>query len=372
MAKRLPAPARAGPVACNSFAKEYDLLTREIDVPGEDATTFKAYFAEEEPREGRARSSRGVVLLPGAAGHRCPQTRSLAQRLAVFCCALVLVPELRSPAAPKRVAQDVRSAVIFLRADHRVRPLALAGAHYGASQVLRVLSADGPGLAAVAGVAICPPRPQRDELHEPQAPLLILFDGPEDDDTAAHVRAALMPGTGPDDQQQAAAAAAPIVADVQAAVGLSSLTELRKLRVAELRERLASLGLSTTGLKADLVARLHAAAAAASRAPTTPPAPAAGPPPTALDGARRSPGPAPQHEVLQFTGLSAALRRVTDAAEEEEEEEEEEGEEGEEGARDDDSPPAVEIESDSRPGAPTPGEDGLIMAEAWINLHLAG
>ena len=76
----------------------YELDQREVDV--DDGLC--AYLTEQSapPDADRPRPSRAVLLLPGARGWRCSHTRKLADRLAVFCCALVLVPDVHRGGAP--------------------------------------------------------------------------------------------------------------------------------------------------------------------------------------------------------------------------------------------------------------------------------
>lgn len=126
--------------------------------------------------------------------YACERTRGLAHRLAVFCCALVLVPDVhrgapwpagRQPAGdeyaawlsslpPRRVHDDLRAWTIYLRADHRMRAVGLAGVGHGAQLALRALSADGPELGLAAGVALCPRSLGRDELTGLQAPVMCM------------------------------------------------------------------------------------------------------------------------------------------------------------------------------------------------------
>ena len=117
------------------------------------------------------------------------------------CSVSAVDPVGQSPPA-SRVAEDVRSSAIYLRADHRVGALALIGAGLGgASLMMRALSEDAPAVGAAAGVALCCPSPgvRPDELAAlpPSAaassvPLLLLFDrtSERDDAAAASARAA--------------------------------------------------------------------------------------------------------------------------------------------------------------------------------------
>lgn len=183
----LNAGGRAAPPRCSAAISDaYDLDSRELELPEiDDGGGRNAYLTEEVPREGAERARRAIVLLPGEGGFACERTRKLADRLAVFCFSLVLVPDLGGPwpegqSPPQRaIDADVRAAAVFLRADHGVGPIALSGIGLGGSLVLRAVAADGQRSAgAVGGVALCPPRPRRDELDgllaQSSTPLLVL------------------------------------------------------------------------------------------------------------------------------------------------------------------------------------------------------
>ena len=129
----------------------YDLDARFVELDLEDGSTGRAYLTEERPEEHRPRASRAIVLIPEAAGIDSSRTRHLADRLAVFCFAMVLVPDLNGGAlahdesdetwvsslAPRRVDAAMRDWTIYLRADHRVGPVALVGAGAAAEIMLR-------------------------------------------------------------------------------------------------------------------------------------------------------------------------------------------------------------------------------------------
>ena len=124
------------------FSLKYALRQEEVDV-----TDFSAYLVREEPREGGSYSAgAGVLLLPDAAGWKHARTRRLADRLAVFCSCLVLVPDLHRGAAgwegpaagtafdawqsglpPARLASDARECAVHMRADLRVERMGLVG-----------------------------------------------------------------------------------------------------------------------------------------------------------------------------------------------------------------------------------------------------
>ena len=376
---------RRASLARASLADDYDLDARTVQLDLSDGTRACAYLTEERETDRRPRASRAIVLLPDASGGPSARTRSLADRLAVFCFAIVLVPELSrdgtgasaadalctttaAPAVvseawasslpPRRVASDVRDWAIYLRADHRVGPVALAGAGHGAPLALRALSADGPALPVCSGVALCAPRVMRDELAALQAPVLCLFDRTHarDDALAASARtfldaaaadlvapaATAAAGGGGGGGMSSASSPPPsaVTVDVDnladgaepapAPSGLAhtslrhlSFAGLRRLRVAELRTQLNARGLPTDGLKAELVERLWAAlqqgdgvhggegggAAGEDKALNAKEAggaTAASPPPSPPFSSPSAPSPM----VLQFRGLEHALARL--------------------------------------------------------------
>ena len=75
--------ACAGEASGAAELAERLVLSEEVEVVDTASSSFAAYLAEEMPREGRPRSARAVLLLPGAQGYRCEKTRRLADRLAV-------------------------------------------------------------------------------------------------------------------------------------------------------------------------------------------------------------------------------------------------------------------------------------------------
>ena len=320
MASTLPPRA----VACMAITSDaYDLNARLVELQLSDGDSAQAYLTEEQETERRPRASRAIVLLPGDAdGVHSLRTRRLADRLAVFCCALVLVPDLArgdgsaldgattwvTSLPPRRVATDVREWSVYLRADHRAGPVAVAGTGHGAPLMLRTLSGSSPPLAACAGLAICAPRVAPDEFEALQAPVLCLFDSgrPEDDALAVSARGYL-----------------------EAAEG------------------------STV-------------ASAPAPAPAKPPSPSPPPPPM----------------VMQFAGLEGALERLAapvddataDGAAVADAEGDDVAKARAEGDGDgDEAAAALEgggLGEDESGSVEDDGEDGLIMAEAWLNLHL--
>ena len=473
---------RRASLARASLADDYDLDARTVELDLSDGTRASAYLTEERETDRRPRASRAIVLLPDASGGPSARTRSLADRLAVFCFAIVLVPELSrdgtgasaadalctttadpavvseawaSSLPPRRVASDVRDWAIYLRADHRVGPVALAGVGHGAPLALRALSADGPTLPVCSGVALCAPRVMRDELAALQAPVLCLFDRTHarDDALAASARtfldaaaadlvapaATAAAGGGGGGGMSSASSPPPsaVTVDVDnladgaepapAPSGLAhtslrhlSFAGLRRLRVAELRTQLNARGLPTDGLKAELVERLWTAlqqgdglhggegggAAGEDKAPNATEAggaTAASPPPSPPPSPPVSSPSAPSPMVLQFRGLEHALARLvanvpTDASAAVAPPEASATPTGAEGGGDGDGDGSGEERArgaadelhgvtgggsdsgegeDGLMGIPSgedggrcEGEDGLIMAEAWLNLHL--
>ena len=196
-----------------NLALAYELNSRSVEFPAGDGDVMQAYLTEETPREGKARASRSILLIADGDGWQAERTRRLADRLAVFCFALVLVPDLLRDSSPfeggaaadlatwasgslppARIAADLRAASIYLRADHRASSLALVGSGaIGGSLALRALSAEGAPLGAVAGIALSPARPRHDELLGLRAPLLLLLNRARvaDDEIAADATAQL-------------------------------------------------------------------------------------------------------------------------------------------------------------------------------------
>lgn len=211
---RLPATPRALAVACDGGRDDplrlrYELEARELVIQeAQGASPKLCGYLTEEVREGKPRPERACLLLPGAAGWKHPPTRRLADRIAVFCSCLVLIPDLlrtgdpwpseqpqvgdafaswRSSYPPNRIASDVRTSTIFLRADHRVAPVALLGTALGGGHVLDEL--DSPNTYVGAAV-LCPRALPR--FTSSCAPLLVIFDcGAEQDAQALAANAEL-------------------------------------------------------------------------------------------------------------------------------------------------------------------------------------
>ena len=186
--------------ATGSLRLDYELSSRDVAIDMPDGESIDAYLTEEVPLSGaQARPSRGVVLLPDCRGVGCERIRTLADRLAVFCCAMVLVPDVYrgSPLAttlsvasddgaawmsgcpPRRGAGDVRSSGIYLRADHQVDSVALVGYGFGGDLVLRALSAtDVAPLGMTSGLALCPRSVTSAELSlDLPVPTLCMLEG---------------------------------------------------------------------------------------------------------------------------------------------------------------------------------------------------
>jgi hypothetical protein len=155
---RLPIVGRA---LDRDFSLKYALRQDEVEIDGPTVEGsddgLKAYLVREEPREGGSYSAgHGVLLLPDASGWRSSRTRRLADRLAVFCSCLVLLPDLQrgqggwdGPATaggefeswlsglpPGRIASDLRECTVYMRADLRVRRMGLVG--IGLGQIARL------------------------------------------------------------------------------------------------------------------------------------------------------------------------------------------------------------------------------------------
>ena len=141
---------------------KYDLQQQEIEIDDarETCGALNAYVVEEPVGQGRAENGRAVVLLSGSSGWRHQPTRRLADRLAVFCSCMVLLPDLLrgaepwpaephvrktlsgsggyaswlSALPPDRADADIRASVIYLRADQRKTSIALVGLGLGGEQ----------------------------------------------------------------------------------------------------------------------------------------------------------------------------------------------------------------------------------------------
>ena len=263
------------------WADKYPLLAHEIKIAQEKKDQINAYITQEDPQvfKRHQKCDSAVILLPDADGWKSKKIRNLADRLAVLCATIVLVPDLlrgqpnwngtasidgfdtwMSGLPPKRVLQDVRESSVFLRADHRVSQIGIVGVGMGGSQALRVASAD-IAIMATSVIAWCPMRLAPGELR-PKIPTMCILgshstskgmdqfsicDGalfgdhsskPPVYDSSISSRGKLKRREGQKD---------------------ATLTSLRKLRVEELRQQLVDLGLSSSGLKSELVERLHAA-----------------------------------------------------------------------------------------------------------------
>lgn len=299
---------------------------------------------------------------------------------------------------------DVRNAAVYLRADHGITSLALLGAGTGgASLMLRCLATSAPALGASAAVALCcpgPAGPRPDELSALPAPdasdaipLLLLYDklGERDDTAAALAREHLGldngSSSGDDDATAAAQAVAPPPAPSSpktvnghstAAAAPESISKLRRLRVGELRQRLAACGAPTDGLKPALVERLYARQQQAQQqASDSADAEVAEPSDGKKESSQRQrPPSAPTggdlrgRSVMQFAGLhDAACGGLGD----------ESADDDEEGVQRQATGEGAKQQQQQMDGAANPeegmteggeGEDGLIFAEAFLNLHL--
>ena len=194
---RLHGPGRSR-IACaclQDISLQYELDTEEliIDDGSDVGGPLTAYVTQEQPREDGERVDRALILLSDASGWQDVQTRRLADRLAIFCSCVVLVPDLlRGEAActqaqddeayaswlsalpPERVDRDVRDCVVMLRADRRIRgPLAMLGLGLGGGQAVRA----NAGLELAGTALICPRHYERATLAAAKAPTIALFDG---------------------------------------------------------------------------------------------------------------------------------------------------------------------------------------------------
>ena len=198
---RACAPSLRHQVPADRLRLDYEFSSRDVAIEVQAGLSIDAYLTEEVPLSGaQARPSRGVVLLPDCGGIGCQRIRTLADRLAVFCCAMVLVPDVYrgSPLAqtqsvtsdkgaawmsgcpPRRVASDVRASAIYLRADQRADTVALVGSGFGGDLVLRALSSSDhtASLGVVSAVALCPRSATGAELvADLPVPTLCLVDG---------------------------------------------------------------------------------------------------------------------------------------------------------------------------------------------------
>ncbi len=285
-----PPPPKPNPSQLfdHDWHDKYELLTSLETIPCTNDRAIDAYLVRLDPARVPNRhlfhQSNGLLLLPDAAGWTHPTARALADRLAVLCSAVVMLPDLGrgapawdAPASndgfdtwlsgmpPARVTADARECAVHLRADHRVQRLGLVGVGLGGTFVLREVSSEAALMAAVA-IALCPMPPVPVELKL-KVPTLCIF-GSDGEAAAEEAR------------RQLAAAAAPLETPVRvvdaptvaamppkaAAVPqkVPSISSLRRLKVAEVRERLRELGQPEDGLKAELVERLRGALSASA------------------------------------------------------------------------------------------------------------
>ncbi len=310
---------------------QYELLSDEVTIDQESASAglLAAYETEEKPMEGEehAEGERAALLvLPDASGWRGVDARALADRLAIFCGCLVVMPDLLRGEEPctaprdseayrawlsglpsARLDADVRECIAYLRADRQVRgPVGLLGLGLGGGQVVRTNSVE---LQLAAAVAICPRHYELAALASARAPTLCLHAGGGEAASAQleEARRALL-GAEPAPSAPASTAAAAVV-DV-------SDHHYESLKVKELQEALRGRGLPTSGRKAELLQRLQADDAAAR--PAAPPAASSAQAP-------------PRHMLLPSEGAA----RLCD---------------------DGDGPAA--------------GDDALLLAEGWLNAHM--
>lgn len=192
---RAPRRSRVASACLADLSLQYELATEELSIDDGSGVSgpLTAYVTEEQPREDSERVDRALILLPDASGWKDVQTRRLADRLAIFCSCVVLVPDLlRGEAActqapddeayaswlsalpPERVDRDVRACVVVLRADRRIRgPLTMLGLGLGGGQAVRA----NAGVELAGTALICPRHYERATLAAAKAPTLALFDG---------------------------------------------------------------------------------------------------------------------------------------------------------------------------------------------------
>ena len=364
-------PARIPTPQCRLSTESYELTSQEVELDDGTATAaaLNAYLTEETVQPGQPRADRAILLLPPATGWKHAPTRRLADRLAIICRCLVLLPDLLRGGAPfdaaavnvdggyaawaaeqppARLAADVRASAVYLRADHRVRGLGVVGVGRGAEIAL----AHSGGLRAAAVVGVGPPRCDFDALGSAvDAPLMLLLDGADADADAERARALL-------DVEAAAPPAVPEPdGDGDGLVFQVAGEEIKvgDLKVADLKARLAALGEPTSGKKAELVDRLTNAVAKSKKRSAPPPAP-----------------PTSRHMVVasaRAAELAASLPddQVCDLPPPcDEAESKEEGGEGEEGGE----VPPYEEGGDDEDEDEAAREDLLMLVEGWANAHL--
>ena len=263
---------------------KYELLPSLETIPCRNDRALDAYLVRVDPARAPHRhhidQSNGLLLLPDAAGWTHPTARALADRLAVLCSAVVMMPDLGrgapswdAPASadgfdtwlsgmpPARVTADARECAVHLRADHRVQRLGLVGVGLGGTLVLREASSEAALMAAVA-IALCPMPTVPVELKL-KVPTLCIF-GSDGEAAAEEARRQLAAAAAPLAETPVRVVDAPMVATTApkataAPQKVPSISSLRRLKVAEVRERLRELGQPEDGLKAELVERLRGA-----------------------------------------------------------------------------------------------------------------
>ena len=363
-------PARIPTPQLRLSTESYELTSQEVELDDGTATAaaLNAYLTEETVQPGQPRADRAILLLPPATGWKHAPTRRLADRLAIICRCLVLLPDLLRGGAPfdaaavnidggyaawaaeqppARLAADVRASAVYLRADHRVRGLGVVGVGRGAE----IAVAHSGGLRAAAVVGVGPPRCDFDALGSAiDAPLMLLLDGTDADADAERARALL-------DVEAAAPPAVPEPdGDGDGLVFQVAGEEIKvgDLKVADLKARLAALGEPTSGKKAELVDRLtKAVAKSKKREQRPPPAP-----------------PTSRHMVVasaRAAELAASLPddQVCDLPPPCDEAESKE----EEGEGEDEVPPYEESGADEDEDEAA-REDLLMLVEGWANAHL--
>lgn len=206
----LKRPARTSAPCASAITgdlRTYFFERRDVEFVTNKGEKRQAYLTEEKVQAGDTHKPRALLLIPDAYGFKSNRMRRLADRLALSCRAYVLVPDLLAGGQPwpvgglpptgqpvaewaagalplQRVADDLHEAFLYLRTDLRVGSIAMIGAGLGAQLVFRAMSAGGASIDPVAGVALCPPRLQQDELETLRAPAFIAFDAQDDEEAA--------------------------------------------------------------------------------------------------------------------------------------------------------------------------------------------
>lgn len=231
-----------------------------VDAFAKQEEDLLGYLTQEANIRGRERLEVGCLLLPGKHGWKHQPTRNFADRLAVWCNCLVFVPDVKQSSMPDQVASDVRTAIAYMRGDHRIRVMGIVGVGRAADRLVE-LSYSPLFKAFGAAIAICPTMTPK--LKRGFPPWLAIFDSKSQQADAWDGEIGVL-----NEELEAAPRMREItVIDAQAKdVGMVALpsplsfSAIKKMKVAELRSHLQDMQLPTSGLKEELVQRLSAAA----------------------------------------------------------------------------------------------------------------